>query len=164
MDRMRKRPPIERFWPLVAKGGPDDCWEWTGFRNRQGYGRFFDGTYLALSTGKTSGRKTGAHRWSYKYFNGDIPPGAFVCHRCDNPPCVNPRHLFIGSAADNSRDMTEKARACHGEGHRLAKLTRERVDEIRSLFAAGSLRSDLARQYGVTWQSVDVVVKGKTWR
>lgn len=89
---------LRRFWGYVSIN-PEGCWEWTGQRARFGYGRaaHLFGTHLA-------------HRISWTLANGPIPKGLFVCHHCDNPPCVRPDHLFLGTASDNIRDAWAKGR------------------------------------------------------
>lgn len=98
----------ERFWSKVDRGGPDDCWNWTACAQREGYGRFM-----------RRGRVWQATHVAWELHHGAPPPkGALVCHRCDNPRCVNPAHLFIGTHLDNRRDCVAKGRARGGEGDR----------------------------------------------
>lgn len=100
-------PSEDRFWAKVDKSG--DCWVWTAsvFRERLGYGKFQTGSNRGES------RVAYAHRVSWELHFGPIPNGLFVCHHCDNPPCVRPDHLFLGTAADNVRDMDRKGRDRH---------------------------------------------------
>ena len=90
----------ERFWSYVNKG--DGCWEWTASRSGKGYGVFF---HLGFS-----GRRTSAHRFSWELHNGPVPAGLHVLHHCDNPSCVRPDHLWLGTQSDNSKDMWNKGR------------------------------------------------------
>ena len=91
---------VDRFWEQTATG--DGCWLWQGSRNNKGYGQ--------LSKGGRSGGSVLTHRYSWEIHNGPIPDGLCVCHRCDNPPCVNPEHLFLGTYKDNAVDRRDKGR------------------------------------------------------
>lgn len=101
--------PEQRFWTKVdTSNGPDACWPWIAstFRERRGYGKFQAGT------SRETARIVYAHRYAWELANrSEIPPGMFACHRCDNPVCCNPRHIFIGTPADNMRDMSDKGRS-----------------------------------------------------
>lgn len=120
---MRNPDPLpDRFWRFVTP--VDGCWLWRGNRNQAGYGQ--------IKVGR-KGPSVSAHRLSYELHHGPIPAGLFVLHRCDNPPCVNPDHLFVGTAKDNSDDMIAKGRrAKHVRPHsRVRKLTDDQVLAIR---------------------------------
>jgi hypothetical protein len=146
----------DRFWGKVDHSG-DGCWVWRAGRNRRGYGTF------RLKSGSAL-----AHRVAFELEHGPIPPGMHVCHHCDNPPCVNPAHLFLGTDADNVADMMAKGRkrtvVPTGESHPSAKLTWAKVAEIRRLYAAGGhSQRDLGRQFGVGLCAIQGVVTRKTW-
>jgi hypothetical protein len=100
---MWPRPPEERFWEKVRKAGPEECWEWSGVKLPRGYGIFTIGYTKIYS-----------HRYAWSLGNGEIPDGMYVCHKCDNPSCCNPAHLFVGTASDNNADMDRKGRARRG--------------------------------------------------
>lgn len=119
----------ERFWAFVDKSnGPDGCWLWTGAVHRHGYGAF-----SASRNGRVHHLR--AHRVAFELMNGPFAKDLFVCHRCDNPRCVNPAHLFLGTARDNARDRERKGRGpgplVRGERHGMSKLREEQVIEIR---------------------------------
>jgi hypothetical protein len=124
------------------------------------------GGYGTLGGGKR-GVSVYAHRMSYMLFIGEIPPGVCVLHRCDNPRCVKPTHLFLGTQADNNRDMKEKGRArgpyLRGEYHPAAKLRDEQVIEIRAAHSSGESTRRLAELYGVRRRLITEVVAGRTY-
>lgn len=166
------RIPVEqRFWDKVDKSGA--CWTWTAARSYQGYG---------LIGVRRAGVKMmdRAHRVSWEMHFGPIPDGLFVCHHCDNPPCVRPDHLFLGTAVSNGRDMQRKGRGrggvsgennCSvkypkvGERNGRAKLTAADVAAIRARYATGTetLRS-LAAEFGIHNGTIGRIVKGERWR
>ena len=118
-DTRAGRTPIEvRFWAKVDVRGDDDCWEWTGCRKPSGYGQ------LNLGKGKPRGA---AYRLSYEWAKGPIPEGQVVMHSCDNPPCVNPAHLSVGTQRDNALDMVSKGRSRMKQTH--CKNGHERTPE-----------------------------------
>jgi hypothetical protein len=125
------------------------CIEWTGTLDGKGYGKKW-----------VHGRYVGAHRLAFADAHGPIPAGLDVLHHCDNPPCVNPGHLFLGTAVDNARDMVAKGRHRHG---RTARLTVAAVCEIRALGTTESA-GVLARRFGVSTCSIYRVRRGRTWR
>lgn len=148
-----KRTIEERFWTKVAKRGPDECWLWTAGRDRHGYGHFDSHS---------------AHRTAWSLTNGAIPPGLFVCHRCDNRPCCNPSHLFTGTAKDNNRDMMEKGRyrpgglSRPGEKNPMARLTEIQALEIIKIGADMTSR-EVGKRYGITGVYVREIRCGKRW-
>jgi hypothetical protein len=138
-----------------------ECWEWKSSLDSRGYGRvWFDGKVQK------------AHRVVYELVNGPIPEGegyhgTCVCHKCDNRKCVNPDHLFLGSNADNVRDMKSKGRGVtpklKGEAHGCAKLTADQVREIRRLRAEGLTQQAIADRFGIGQPLVSRIVNGKCW-
>lgn len=149
----------ERFLRHGWDEKPSGCWEWRSSKAvRGGYGQLTHGHKLKK-----------AHRVSYEVFVGPIPAGMFVCHKCDNPPCVNPAHLFLGTPGDNHKDMHRKQRgfvpeALRGSKHPSTKLTEQDVIDIKNLLRAGETpQVEIARKYGVSKTLITRIKKGKTW-
>lgn len=154
---------IKRFWSRVTMVAPheDGCWPWRGPVDRDGYGLF--------STSRTRGGKRSwrAHRFAWQATNGGFDPGKLlVCHHCDNPACVRPSHLFLGTARDNFRDCLAKGRySPKGAGNAAAKLKEEDVPKIRNLYATGQWSQQaIADIFGVHQTAVSAVVRGARWR
>lgn len=188
---------LKRFWSHVNKNGPlpdqsnphyvglKKCWEWTANRHKYGYGKT-----------KSSGKHFLCHRISWEIHNVRHPGRLWVCHQCDNPSCVNPAHLFIGTGKDNANDRDSKGRGnppsgdrhgsktrpesipfgdrngtrthpeCHprGEGHIFAKLSDDKVREIRKRYAAGGVKQrDMAEEFGVVISIISRVVTRTIW-
>lgn len=147
------RPAAERFggkWKTVG-----DCWEWQGEALTCGYGRI-----------RVGRRKKLAHRFSYELFRGPIPDGLFVCHHCDNRRCVNPDHLFLGTNADNMRDMVNKGRSTvlPGEDNPNAKLSADEAREVIRLRSAGIDRKSVAERFGISKTMVTFITTGRSWK
>lgn len=143
----------DRFWSKVDPTG--DCWLWTAYTKPDGYGQFT----------VRKGKFYNAHAVSYALTAGPVPPGMVVCHRCDNPPCVNPDHLFLGTHRDNMHDMSAKGRAVHsrGEQQHNARLSEADVREIKSFPERRGLRAELARRYGVSHTTITKIRSGLKW-
>lgn len=159
---MTRRNTVEHFWERVDI--TPGCWIWTATKNKAGYGHFKWWTdYSRLPIG---GRLTLAHRISWIVHNGQIPAGLCVCHKCDNPACVNPWHLFLGTNAENTADRTAKGRTAPQQGTQnpRCKLTESAVLRIRALRAAGVPRKEVARLTGASRAQVRQVHERKTWR
>ena len=150
--------PMEvRFWKFVNKLSKDECWNWIGNKMPKGYGRF--------SLGAKSQGSDGAHRVSWRIANKrDIPAGMHIMHSCDNPSCVNPKHLSIGTAKENTQDMIRKGRkrtvAPVGDLNGKAILDAEKVRLIRS---SKLNHAELGRQLGVSSNCIRGVRTGRTW-
>lgn len=174
---------IAAFWSRVDRRGPDECWEWTASRYPTGYG------YITIG-----GKKSYAHRVAYELTHGPIPGGLHICHRCDNPPCCNPAHLFAGTAKDNMQDRDRKGRSgrhthpeayaligqktaiklrgrkrgyhenARGEDHGSAKLTEDKVRELRYLARQGWTGRQLSRHFGIAASTANDIIRRRTWR
>lgn len=150
----RAVPARDRFWSMVDKAAPGGCWVFKGHKTAKGYGWF--------NAGPGRGPMA-AHRFAYDLLVKPIPSGMFVCHRCDNRPCVNPDHLFLGTAADNSADMVRKGRSprARGEKSGKAKLTDAEVREILRRRSAGDLCRSIAADFGVHPAHVSRIATGQ---
>ncbi len=146
------RPLSERFLKFFTPGKPDACWPWTGPMHRA-YGVITD-DHL---------RQVLAHRVSYERVHGPVPKGLNVCHRCDNPPCVNPAHLFVGTAADNTADMVHKDRQAKGSAVGTSKLTEADVPAIRALRHKMTNKA-IAVKFGISRALVHCVMARKYWK
>lgn len=145
---------IVRFEEKYISRGPDDCWYWMASLNEHGYGM--------ISVGGRSGRPELAHRVAYKLYVGRIPNGVYVLHECDNPKCVNPRHLYLGNQAVNLGDCKARGRTAFGERNGRAKLSDAEVVDIRQRAAVGprGTQEALAREYGISPCHVSLLVRG----
>jgi len=149
-----KQPPELLFWRKVKRGSPDECWLWQGGKRGQ-YG-----------SARYNGRSLGAHQVSYILHYGPIPDGLDILHSCDNPLCVNPKHLRAGTHLENMRDMINKGRDRHPHGEALPtniKLNDEKVREIRKLIVEGVSHREIGRRFGITDCAVSYIRNRKRW-
>jgi hypothetical protein len=139
----------DKFWLMVERRGDDDCWHWLGGVGPKGYGKA--SLYRLV---------IGAHVLSWIVNTGDITNGFLVCHSCDNPTCVNPKHLFLGTHDDNMKDMDSKGRRRICEQHPFAKLDWDKVRDIR---ASGESSRSIANRLGVSHKAILAVRNNQTW-
>lgn len=147
MGKRGRKPmsPEVRFWRYVRKN--EVCWEWTASLNHSGYGVF-----APLATHK-NGKIEGAHRYSWKLHYGEIPKGKYVCHSCDNPKCVRPDHLFLGTQRENMDDMIDKGRF-------KSKLT---IEDVKFIKSSRLTQVKLAAKFGVRQTTISNVITGHAW-
>jgi hypothetical protein len=144
--------PETRFWDKVKKGGLDECWEWQGFTSKSGYGRF-----------RYQSKREYAHRVAYILEYSPIRNGLHVCHKCDNPKCVNPNHLFLGTNNDNMRDKVKKGRQQRGERSGTSKLTEQQVLEILAL-KGKETQKFVGKKFGVVQTLIGKIWRGENWK
>lgn len=145
---------VDDFWAKVDRSSPDGCWPWLAGKSSRGYGSFHFGN-----------RVVSAHRFAYEQTHGPLPEGLSVCHRCDNPICCRPEHLFAGTPAENSADMTAKGRAVGHPGlNYQAVLTADQIREIRAAYAPRVVTCRaLADRYGISPMAVHRIVTGRAY-
>jgi len=144
-----------RFWSKVDIKGPNDCWLWTAGKLR-GYGSFW-----------MHRKNNASHQIAWILTNGSYDADLLVCHHCDNPPCCNPSHLFLGTSKDNMIDMTQKGRSGGsgiGENNAFSKLTEKEVLEIRTMLSKGRTQADVAQIYNVHPSCIGNIHHHRTWK
>lgn len=156
----------ERLWQYIDVRGVDECWLWTGGRNRQGYGQF------AMPTGRSGGRLVTAHRLAYEQFWRTELVG-IACHTCNKKSCCNPLHVYDGTFSSNAKDIVRAGNHvfmrpehphARGERNGLARLNESAVRDIRARYAAGGIsQQKLADEYGVNQSKISAVVRRETW-
>lgn len=148
---------VKFCWSRVQKAGPDDCWLWIGSLNRWGYGQC-----------QYDGKSVNASRAAYIDKLGQPEKGLVVCHKCDNPACCNPAHLFAATQAENLEDCRRKGRQRFRSGadhHRpCAKLNESMVLEARRLYQSGVSQSEIGRRWGIHSSVISRAVRGESWR
>lgn len=149
----------EAFQARYIVDGLTGCWIWIGDKDKNGYG-IWQLKKVPLGNGRYERKRIRVSRYSYEVHKGPIPPDMRVLHSCDNPPCVNPDHLSLGTPKDNSEEMVERCRNQRGETRWNAKLCDEAVIAIRQ---SDATLEELAQLYGVSFQSVSDAKNGRTW-
>jgi len=147
---------IDRFWSKTIKREIEDCWIWSASCFNSGYGAFH-----------LRGKIVKAHRFAYILSHGEIPNELEICHKCDNPSCVNPAHLFSGTHKENMLDMHIKGRFVNTlvPGNKSAKLTIVQVKEIRFLYSTGAwTQKALAQKFSVYQTTVSKIIRWESWR
>lgn len=156
MHAVKARPgaPLEWLAERIANADRSECWEWPFARSGHNYG-------FITPRGRRGGT-VAVHRFVLEYLGAEIPAGSFVCHKCDNPPCCNPDHLFVGTPQDNARDMVAKGRGVDnkGERHGMSKLT---ADDVRSIRRDSRIQRVIAADFGINQQHVSEIKRGVAW-
>lgn len=147
LERLKKN----FFDKVIVKDG---CWDWKGVTDKNGYG--------LMPSGKS--KQSRACRISWRIHNGEIPPKIIVCHKCDNPKCCNPEHLFLGTPKDNSQDMAKKLRSTVGSKNKNSKLKEEDIPKIRKLIEIGVTNTRIAKDFGVSRDIISCIKRNITWR
>lgn len=148
-----------RFWDRVQIGKKNECWEWTTTlckNNQCGI--------LNISPRDGLNVRMKCHRISYFLTHGSLPHELEVCHKCDNPPCCNPHHLFLGTHADNMKDCKRKGRTSRGQKHHWHKLTERQVVAIRKEHAEGDTITEIAKDYKMSFYAIWAIVNRRSWK
>lgn len=149
--------PLEERLFSTAIVAPSGCWEWQGARRGA----------MGYSSIDNDGKTLSAHRVAYELTVGPIPEGKAILHECDNPPCINPAHLVLGTKASNNADKAAKGRSYRprGEENAQAKLTAEAVEKIRALHSVERLsKTEIGRRFGVNRSQIARILSGKNWQ
>ncbi len=141
------------MWDHIDRQTADGCWNWTAATSKSGHG---------IAT--IGGRRCYVHRYLFGIFNGPIPPGKVVRHRCDNPACCNPAHLILGTPAQNVADRCARGRSARGESNGRSRLSADQVIELYTRWHAGEGSTSLATEYGITDRAVRLIIHGRNWR
>ncbi|MEZ5781131.1 MAG: HNH endonuclease [Rhizobiaceae bacterium] len=153
------RADFERFWRQVNVGLAEHCWEFKGFLNKEGYGKF-----ATRANGKS--KNVSAHRVAYRSIRGPLTKGLVIRHLCHNPACCNPAHLEEGTHQENMRDMWTAGRGHRNLGETATKaiLTADDVKEIVRLHRSGVRRGAIVRRYGVHTSTIKRILEGSNWQ
>lgn len=144
---------IKQFWSYVNITDLISCWEWHGLKTDFGHGRLCVDYKIVR-----------AHRFAWELYYGKIPDGLQINHKCNNPPCVNIAHLYLGTQQDNMDDMVKANRSLNGEQNPIAKLTDAQVLEILELLKTNMTHKEIAKRFSVTRPNITSINRGKTWR
>jgi HNH endonuclease len=151
----------ERLFSKYAKN-ENGCWIFAGYKDKKGYG------HIGIAAEGSDKKRVRAHRLSYSLFVGEIPDGMMICHRCDTPSCINPDHLFVGTAQDNTDDMFSKNRWKGGfeKGVRPAvtKFTEQDILRMKELYQSGVKQVDIAKEYRTSQGHISNIILGRAWK
>lgn len=145
---------IKNVWEKINKKSEDECWEWKGYTDKNGYGRIMINhiTYRA-------------HRIAYELTHGSIPKGLYVLHHCNNPPCCNPNHLYAGTQKDNMKQMIVDGHSCVGEKHPMGKLRGEDILKIKKLYSTGRYTlKEIGIMFGTSDKNIHLIKSNKRWK
>lgn len=144
---------IKRFIAKIQINPETECWEWTAGLTTDGYGKF-----------NVGGQTMRAHRFSWFLYRGDIPDNLIIRHKCDNPKCVNPTHMELGTISDNVQDRVSRGRGANGERNGSSKLTENDIHAIRNMFLDGYNNSQIAKHFGVDGSAISQIRRGLKWK